>query len=72
MRQPKPGMRRNQPSSPHSFRCTDATWEKAKARASEDGVPMNYVVEQFLIGYAQGMLNLPQVKVSFSSAVKPE
>lgn len=61
----KPGSNRGKATSPHSFRTTDDVWEKAKYRAKKDGVPMNYVIEQFVIGYASGALQLPTVTISY-------
>lgn len=67
-RPPAPGQRRREPTTSHSFRCADSVWEKAKKRAAEDDVPMNYVIEQFIIGYAEEKLNLPRVVIEYEQA----
>lgn len=56
------------PTTPHSFRCADTIWVKAQERAKQEGVPMNYVIEQFINGYAHGMLDLPKVKLQYTQS----
>lgn len=67
LRPPEAGTKRRKPSTPHSFRCEDRVWQDARARAIKEDVPMNYVIEQFIRGYADGELNLPTFKANYSS-----
>lgn len=71
-RPPHPGQRRREPTKSHSFRCTDRVWEKAKERAAEADVPMNYVIEQFIIGYSEGKLDLPRVVIDYGQTGETE
>lgn len=47
-------------TSAHSVRTTDELWEKAKKRAVDEGVTLNFVVNEILEGYARGLVNLPK------------
>lgn len=59
--------RRSTRSASHSVRMDDDLWNKAKNRAHDEGVALNYVVEMFLSGYSQGLIDLPQVELKFSN-----
>lgn len=48
-------------TSVHSVRTTEELWERARARAIEEGVTMSYVMNSILEGYADRQLNLPKI-----------
>lgn len=53
---------------PRSIRVPDKVWNAAKRRAKSEGTTPSYVVNMFLEGYANGMLNLPRVQVVYPAA----
>ena len=59
--------RRSTRSASHSVRMDDDLWNQAKERAHSEGVALNYVVEMFLSGYAQELIDLPKVEHKFTS-----
>lgn len=48
-----------------SVRMSEEAWDKLQKRAEEDGVPMNYVMEVFGTAYANGIIDLPEIKTRF-------
>jgi hypothetical protein len=52
-----------------SVRVSDAIWEKAKRRASYEGVNMSHVIHAIIEGYAEGLVNLPRVQVTYRQSV---
>lgn len=60
--------RRPNGSTPHparSIRVSDETWERAKRRATYDGVTISHVGATLIEGYAQGLIDLPKTQVVF-------
>ena len=51
------------PTKPHSVRCLEETWIKAKRQSDLDDVTMNYAITELLEGYARGFLNLPMAGI---------
>ena len=49
-----------------SVRVDDALWERARSRATYEGVTMSQVLYEFTKGYAEGMLNRPKVQTIFT------
>jgi hypothetical protein len=43
-----------------SVRVTDETWERAKRRATYDGVTISHVAALLIEGYAQGVIDPPR------------
>lgn len=56
------------PTSVRSVRVGDDVWQAARARASREGVTVNFVLGQILEGYAGGHLDLPTVTKTFAAA----
>ena len=56
-------------SPPRSIRVSDEIWEKAKRRAKYENTTPSYVVNVFLEGYANGLINLPQTQVVYPTAI---
>lgn len=48
-------------STPHSVRCTEQTWQGAKARAEREGVTANFAITEILEGYAGNHIELPAI-----------
>ncbi len=55
-------------TKPHSIRMTESLWLSAKRRADEEQKSMNFVVGEFLDGYARGLVNLPRQAANHSTA----
>jgi len=55
-------------SSVHSLRTPDDLWKKAEKRAKEEGVTMNYALNEFIEGYSLGFINLPKVTKTYNPA----
>lgn len=54
------------PEAPvRSVRITDPLWAKAKRRADHEGVTMSEVLASFVQGYADGYIDMPQVKIVY-------
>lgn len=51
-----------------SVRVSDALWEKARRRADMDGVTMSHVLHTIIAGYAEGYVDLPKVRVTYTAA----
>ncbi len=47
--------------SVRTFRTDDLTWERARARATRDGMSISRVVATLLDGYARGHIDLPEI-----------
>jgi predicted DNA-binding ribbon-helix-helix protein len=45
----------------HSVRCEESQWQTARERATDEGVTMNHVLNEFIAAYAAGAINLPIV-----------
>lgn len=45
-----------------SARIDNVTWNKAKRRASYEGVTMSHVMFTLVEGYANGMIDMPRVQ----------
>lgn len=50
-----------------TIRIDDETWERAKARAAEDGLTVSAVMARFVTGYATGKINAPQTRIVYST-----
>lgn len=50
-----------------SVRVPEDVWQSAKRRATYEGVTMSHVLASIVEGYAQGLLDLPKITVSYSS-----
>jgi hypothetical protein len=48
-----------------SVRVSDEIWQRARNRAAYEGVTVSHVIFSLLEGYAKGLLNLPQVHVTY-------
>lgn len=46
------------PTRPHSLRCEDEVWERAKRRAARSNVSMNFVLGKMLDAYGKGRIRL--------------
>jgi hypothetical protein len=55
-----------------SVRVEDALWERARRRATYEGVTMSQVLYEFTKGYADGLLNRPQVQLVYTPPRDPE
>lgn len=55
-----------------SVRVDDELWEKARRRATYEGVTMSQVLYEFTQGYAEGLLNRPQRQMVYTPARAPE
>jgi hypothetical protein len=55
-----------------SVRVDNELWEKARRRATYEGVTMSQVLYEFTKGYADGMLDRPQRQMVFTPARAPE
>jgi len=49
-----------------SVRVADDLWEKARRRATYEGVTMSQVLYDFVDGYARGLVDRPRVEVVFT------
>lgn len=59
------------PDPVRSVRISDEVWERARRRAVHEGVTMSDVMSTIVHGYAQGLVNLPRVTVSYGPSVVP-
>lgn len=58
--------RRPQGAMPaRSIRVSDEAWNKARARAEYEGVTVSHVAAMLIEGYSKGLLNPPQVTVTY-------
>jgi len=55
-----------------SVRVDDTLWEKARRRATYEGVTMSQVLYEFTKGYADGLLNRPVITAVYTPAKGPE
>lgn len=58
-------------ASVRSFRVRDEDWEAAQARALEDGFTMSELISHFVWGYAERVIDAPQVQVVFTPSATP-
>ena len=65
MKQVKRRPNGTQPDPVRSVRCSDLVWEKARRRATFEGVTMSHVLLTIIEGYAAGMIDLPRVTVQY-------
>jgi len=54
-----------------SVRVSDEVWEKAKRRATFEGVTMSRVLAVVVEGYADGYIDLPTVKMVYPTPKVP-
>lgn len=47
-----------------SVRINDKVWEKARRRASLQGLKMSAVIQLLVEGYANGLLELPRIQMT--------
>lgn len=48
-----------------SLRCSDEVWDAARRRAAYEGVTISHVLNLMVEGYAQGLLDMPRVRVMY-------
>jgi hypothetical protein len=65
-------MSRSSQKSSHSMRVPDAVWASAQRRATAEGTTMNGMLNEFVEGYARGLINLPRVTKTYSPMVAPK
>lgn len=66
------GTEPSQYDPPRSVRVSDAIWNAARERARQDDVTISRVVNLFLIGYGQSLVDLPTVTYQFESPGRPD
>ena len=49
-----------------SVRIDGPVYAKARRRAREEGVTWSYVIQVLTEGYAEGLIDLPQVEIKYS------
>lgn len=52
-------------SPTRTTRIGDAVWEKAKKRATRDGVSMSQLMNTLVEGYSEGKIDLPRVELVY-------
>lgn len=62
----------SKPDPVRSVRVGDDLWEAAKRRAAYEGVTMSHVLLSIIEGYAQGLIDMPKVVVSYQPARRPQ
>jgi hypothetical protein len=50
----------------HSIRSVEADWEKARRRTVADGTTMSSMLNELIIGYGRGLIDLPKTTVSYT------
>lgn len=56
------------PESPvRTFRVADEIWDRAKARAQQDGSTMSSILLAFVDGYGLGKINPPRMTVIYDT-----
>ncbi len=56
----------------HTFRIDDLTWNKARLRATREGLSISRVIATLLDGYAHGHIDMPRVKLVYPEHPKRE
>lgn len=60
--------RRTGPENPaRSVRVDDTTWNKAVRRADYEGTTISTVVQLFVRGYGEGLINPPKVQLVYAT-----
>lgn len=66
---PAPAQREDSKYAPaRSVRIDDDLWSRARERAKSDGITISEVINRFVEGYAEGHLDVPQMRMVYSSA----
>jgi hypothetical protein len=55
-----------------SVRIADEVWERARRRASLEGVTISHVLSLMVEGYASGLLDMPRTQVVYAPPKKVE